>query len=107
MVLRRSPLIATLAAVLLVGSPAAAAPRSFTVVIDRMQFGRTPSELHRGDAIVWVNKDMFQHTASASDGSFDVVLPPGARARTVLQRSGRITIFCRYHPGMRGTLEVK
>jgi plastocyanin len=102
-----APRVAAVAALLLVGSPAAAAPRSFTVVIDRMQFGRTPSELHRGDAIVWVNKDMFQHTASASDGSFDVVLAPGARARTVLKRSGRITFVCRYHPGMRGKLEVK
>lgn len=95
------------AALLGSGPPAAAAPRSFTVVIDAMKFGPVPAGLHKGDTIVWVNKDLFQHTATASDGSFDAIVPPGGRARTVLNRRGEVAFVCRYHPGMRGKLRIR
>jgi plastocyanin len=94
-------------AALLVASPAMAAPRTYTVVIDKMKFGPLPAGLHKGDAILWVNRDFLRHTATAADHSFDVDLKPGAKAKTVLQKSGSIPFVCRYHPGMRGVLQVK
>jgi plastocyanin len=63
--------------------------------------------LHKGDVITWDNRDILRHSATASDHSFDADLPPGAKARTVLTRSGAISFVCRYHPGMRGVLQVK
>jgi plastocyanin len=94
------------AAVLLV-SPAIAAPRTYTVVIDKMKFGSPPTRLHKGDAIVWVNRDFLRHTATAADHSFDVDLQAGAKAKTVIRKSGFIPFVCRYHPGMKGVLQVK
>ena len=105
---RRCPLYAASAGALLLAiSPAAAAPRTYTVVIEKMKFGTVPSGLHKGDAILWVNKDFLKHSATASDKSFDADLPAGAKAKTVLTKSGSVAFVCRYHPGMRGVLQVK
>ena len=105
---RRRPLyVASVGALLLTVSPAAAAPRTYTVVIDKLKFGAVPAQLHKGDAIVWANRDMLRHTATAADHSFDVDLQPGKAAKTVLSKSGSIAFACRFHPGMRGVLQVK
>lgn len=103
-----SLMIATLgAATFIAMSPAAAASRTFTVAIDKMKFGPIPTTVKRGDAIVWVNRDILRHSATATDHSFDADLPPGTRIRIVLNKSGVINFSCRYHPGMRGTLKVR
>jgi plastocyanin len=106
--LRRRPLYAACAgALLLAGSPAATAPRSYTIVIEKLKFGPLPAELHKGDSIVWVNRDFLRHSATAADHSFDADLPAGAKATIVLRKTGTIPFVCRYHPGMRGVLHVK
>lgn len=105
---RRRPLcVAGVGALLLAVSPAAAAPRTYTVAIDKLKFGPIPAQLHKGDSILWVNKDMLRHTATAADRSFDVDLQPGKAGKTVLNKAGAIAFVCRFHPGMRGVLQVK
>lgn len=94
-------------ALLLAAPPAAAASRTYVVTIDRLKFGPVPGNLRVGDAIMWVNRDILRHTATAKDHSFDADLPPGAKVRMVLKTSGSIPFICRYHPGMRGVLQVK
>ena len=76
------------------------------VVIDAMKFGPMPAGVRAGDKIVWVNKDMFRHTATAKDGSFNVDLPPGAKGASIVKKAGAIQVICRYHPGMRALLKV-
>jgi len=94
-------------AVLLLTSPAiAAAPRTHVVVIDKMKFGPLPASLRSGDTILWVNKDMFRHTATARNGSFNVDLPPNSRGKTVIRANGTLAFYCKYHPAMTGTLKV-
>lgn len=87
-------------------SAASVAPKVHTVVIDKMKFGALPSGLRVGDTIQWVNKDMFRHTATAKDGSFNVDLAPGAKGTTRLTKAGAIAFFCRFHPGMTGQLAI-
>ena len=99
--------VASGGALLLSAPSAAAAPRVYTVVIEKMKYGPLPAQLHKGDAIIWVNRDFLRHSATASDHSFDADLPAGARVKTVLTKSGAIAFVCRYHPGMRGVLQVK
>jgi plastocyanin len=106
--LRHAPLcVASVAALLLAATPAAAAPRTYVVVIDKLKFGPLPSVLHKGDTIVWINHDLFRHTATAANHSFDVDLQPGAKAALVMKSTGAIPFVCRYHPNMRGVLVVK
>ena len=99
------PLLAGLA-VLLLTSPASAAPRMHVVIIDQMKFGAVPAGIRAGDAILWVNRDMFRHTATARNGSFNVDIAPGGRAKTVVRAKGAFGFYCKFHPGMTGTLKV-
>ena len=104
----RTPNLLCAAAALLLPMPlAAAAPHTYTVVIDKLKFGAVPAELHKGDAILWVNRDILRHSATAVNHSFDIDLPAGAKAKMVLKSSGSIPFVCRYHPGMRGVLRVQ
>lgn len=105
--LRRSIVLAAGGGALLSACPAMAVPHTYIVVIDKMKFGPTPSQLRTGDAIVWINRDFLRHGATAADHGFNVDLPPRTKARTVLAKRGTIPFVCRYHPGMRGTLVVK
>ncbi|HEX8233311.1 MAG TPA: plasmid stabilization protein [Caulobacteraceae bacterium] len=87
--------------------PAAPAGRTATIVVDQLAFGPAPEGLKVGDTVVWVNRDVLQHSATAGDKSFDVELPAGASARTTLTKAGTINYVCRYHPGMTGVLRVE
>lgn len=85
----------------------AAPPRVHVVALKDMAFGPLPQDLRVGDVIEWVNADIFQHTATARDRSFDVELKPKARARTVLRKPGVLAVYCRYHPGMTAKAQVR
>jgi len=96
---------ASLAALLPVAPAAAAAPRTHVIVMDKMKFGALP-QARVGDSIVWINRDILRHTATARDGRFNVDLAAGAKGRTVVRKAGAISFYCKYHPGMRGVLRV-
>jgi plastocyanin len=91
---------------LLVATGAAAAPKVHVVVLDKMAFGPAPPGLRVGDVIEWRNQDLFQHSATARDRSFDIVLRPGGRARVTLRKPGAVQVYCRYHPAMKLALSV-
>lgn len=95
---------AVLAALPLLAGPAVAAPAVHTIVIDKMKFGPLPPNLRAGDVIVWINKDLFRHSATARNGSFNLDLPPKATGRTLVTGKGTIAFLCKYHPGMKGML---
>jgi plastocyanin len=82
---RRCPLYAAgVGALLLASSPASASPHTYTVVLDKLKFGPLPAQLHKGDTIIWANRDILRQTATASDQSFDVDMQPGNAGMTVL-----------------------
>lgn len=88
-----------------VSTPAAAAPHTYTIMVDKMKFGPVPTGLRAGDRIIWVNRDFLRHSATAAEKSFDLDLPPSSR-RVLVVRRGTFHIICKYHPGMRTTLKV-
>ena len=108
---RARTLILTLGAALAVsgcGAPKGAPPpgRTHTITISQLAFAPKITAARAGDTIVWINKDFLRHTATAVGGAFDVDLPPGATARTVLRQTGTVKFFCRYHPGMTGEVSA-
>ncbi|MEO9132155.1 MAG: hypothetical protein ABI240_13210 [Sphingomonas sp.] len=103
--------MATLAIAVLVATvplPLAASPghKTYTIVIDKMKFGPVPAGLRVGDTIIWANRDLFRHTATAVDRSFNIDLMPSKSGRLVLKHSGIIQFSCTYHPGMKGQITV-
>jgi plastocyanin len=90
----------------LVSGPAAAA--SHEVVIEGMAFVPAQLKVKQGDMVVWVNKDMFAHTASAQDRSFDTgEMAPGDRKAFVAAKRGTVPYVCTFHPSMKGMLIVQ
>jgi plastocyanin len=81
------------------------APRPVTVTIDKLAYGPLPAGLHVGDTIIWVNRDIFRHSVTAT-GHFDLDLAAGATGRMNLGRAGLFPFACKYHPGMKGILKV-
>lgn len=81
-------------------------PAVHVIVLDKMVFGPMPTGVRAGDIIEWVNRDIFEHSATARDGSFDIDLKPGATVRTTA-KAGSFAFFCKFHPGMTGTLVAK
>lgn len=85
---------------------ASAAGQVHVITIANMAFGPPPAGLRVGDTVEWVNADIFRHSVTARDRSFDIDLPPKTRGRLVLMRAGTVAYACRFHPGMTGRLTV-
>lgn len=87
--------------------PAQAEGRTHVIEISKMAFANAPDGIRVGDTIVWHNKDVVSHTATAFSGAFDVVIPAGAEGRTVVKTAGVYPYFCRFHLAMKSALSVQ
>ncbi|UWU24969.1 amicyanin (plasmid) [Rhizobium sp. CB3060] len=79
----------------------------YQIAIANMKFGLPPATLHVGDVIVWRNDDIFRHTATARDASFDIDLPAKSQKKMTIERTGDVKFYCRFHPMMIGELNVQ
>ena len=79
-----------------------------TVRIEVKSLAFTPAEITArvGDTIEWLNDDFVAHTATARNGEWDVKLAPHASGRTVVNGSGKVEYYCRYHPNMKGQVTI-
>ena len=91
------------AALVLSASPAMAA--TIEVTIEKLVFSPANIEAKMGDTIEWVNKDAFAHTATVK-GGWEVMIPPKATASLTLKTAEAVDYFCRFHPNMKGRLDV-
>ncbi len=86
------------------GAPA----RRHTVTIELFKFKPTVIEVAVGDTIVWENRDIVPHTATANDKSWDSGnIAAHGRAITIAKRKGGQEFLCVYHPNMKGKLVVR
>ena len=86
----------------------AAKPVTHTVTIDATSYTPTRLSVHVGDTVVWVNKDLIPHTATAKAGIFDSkVLATGATFRFTVKAKGGTDYACLFHPTMKGILRVE
>jgi len=52
-----------------------------------------------------VNKDVIAHTATVK-GGWEVMIPPKKSASLTLKAAGAVDYFCRFHPNMKGHVNV-
>ena len=88
-------------------APSAALAAEYQVTIAEMKFKALPDTLYVGDVILWRNDDIFRHTATARDKSFDFDLLPGSEERMIIRQGGAVDFYCRFHPAMVGKLNVQ
>lgn len=94
-----------LLAVLALSSPAIAG-ESIHVTIRELKFDPPKISAHVGDTIKWTNQDIVEHSATALNKEFDMVIPANGVGRVTLDRPGTIDYFCRFHPFMKGEIVV-
>jgi plastocyanin len=86
----------------------ASVARADTIQVKMEKLGFVPAEVtaHVGDTIEWVNSDFVAHTATARDGSWDVLIPVNAKKTVVLKTEGTVDYYCKFHPNMTGKILV-
>jgi plastocyanin len=76
------------------------------VKIEKLSFMPSQITAHVGDTIEWVNADFVAHTATARDGTWDVMIPPAATVSVVLKSDGTVDYYCKFHPNMTGQITI-
>jgi plastocyanin len=94
-------------ALALLALPTLAGAATQTVIIEGMKFQPANVTVKPGDTIVWQNKDVVPHTATAA-GKFDSKNVDGGQSWTwTAGAKGRYDYVCTYHLGMKGTVVVE
>jgi len=95
-----------LGAVVLAATAGASRAEIVQVKIEKLAFTPQQVSAHVGDRIEWVNGDFIAHTASARDGSWDVMIPANGTGSLVLKTAGTFDYYCKLHPNMTGSISV-
>ena len=78
------------------------------VIIKQMHFDPPQMTIRTGETVEWKNEDIFSHTVTAYDGSFDSgLIAPGGSWQMTVKRAGKFGYHCRSHPNMTATLIVE
>jgi len=96
----------SIGAFLLVLVAGSARAETIQVKIEKLAFSPPQVTAHVGDTIEWVNKDFVIHTATARNGSWDVMIPPATTASVVLRTDGTVDYYCKFHPNMTGQITI-
>jgi plastocyanin len=85
-----------------------AGAKSFVVTMQIIGFEPQILAVASGDRVTWVNKDLFPHTATADDKTFDShSIAPTGTWTFVAGKPGTYTYTCTFHPTMKGTIKVR
>ena len=84
-----------------------APPKVHKIEIRQMQFVPAMLEVQRGDTVIFTNKDIVVHDATARSGKAwkSPALVPGDSWRLVIDKSA--DYFCSFHPVMKGRIVVR
>jgi plastocyanin len=88
--------------------PVDAMAATYDVVIEQMRFDPPTLAIARGDRVVWINKDLFPHTATADANVFDSHDIAADTSWSYMAReTGCYAYSCKLHPTMRAVLNVR
>lgn len=76
------------------------------IEIRKFKFHPSSLDVSPGDTIVWINKDIVPHTATADDKAWDSPkLGKNEEWEMVVQSATSETYFCRFHPNMKARIK--
>lgn len=77
------------------------------VTIDSTSFVPAVLDIKVGDSVVWENKDIVAHTATAK-GTFESgAIQSGKSWKRTFTTKADLEYLCRYHPTMKGRVRVQ
>ena len=75
------------------------------VVMKAMSFQPAALNVRAGETVVFRNEDIFAHTVTADDGSFDSgLIQPGESWKITMPKTASLAYHCRPHPNMKAKL---
>jgi plastocyanin len=77
------------------------------VTIEGSRFTPSTLTVRAGDSIVWVNKDLFPHTATSAAHFDSNAIAPEQSWTYKASAKGDFAYVCAYHPTMKATLRVE
>jgi plastocyanin len=83
-----------------------AARKVVRVAINDLAFSPPEVTAKVGDTIEWANGDFVDHTATDKGGAWDVAIAAGKTAQLPLTTAGTFAYYCKFHPGMTGSIHV-
>ena len=96
-----------LCAIPIAGLEQPASSATHVVVIKQMHFDPQTVSAKVGDTVQWKNQDIFTHTVTANDGSFDSgPIAPGQSWTKTFMVPKTVGYHCRPHPNMSAQLSV-
>jgi plastocyanin len=91
-----------------IGLSAPAGAETHTVRMEGVKFVPETLTVKRGDVVVWVNKDLFPHTATGEKREFDSGnIAPDQSWKYTATKAGTFSYVCTLHPTMKGALIVR
>ena len=105
--MKRRSLLPVSALLLAAALPFAVRAETHTITIDGMKFSPETVTVKAGDRIVWNNKDVVPHTATAKDVFDSGAIAVGKSWSHVAPKPGKYDYVCTFHPGMKATLIVQ
>jgi plastocyanin len=88
--------------------PLAGGGRTHTIVVSQFRYTPPVLTVAAGDTVVWDNRDVVPHTATANGGAWDSGdIAAKSRRVLVLRKQGEFTYDCLYHSNMKGKLIVR
>lgn len=88
------------------GAQAGIAGEVVQVKISDLAYSPADITIKAGTTVEWVNNDFVDHTATATNGNWDVMIAAEKSARHTFKHTGTTKYFCRFHPDMTGTINV-
>jgi plastocyanin len=89
-------------------TPVADAAASTSVTIKDFEFAPASITVNVGDTVTWTNQGPTEHSATASDGTFDTgIMGKGKSGSHTFTEAGTIAYICTPHPFMKGTVVVQ
>jgi len=105
--MKRRRLFPVCALVLAAALPLAARAATHTITIEGMKFSPETVTVKAGDRIVWNNKDVVPHTATAKGVLDSGAIAVGKSWSHAAPKAGKYDYVCTFHPGMKATLVVQ
>lgn len=106
---KAAPGIFVLGALALLAHASVAAETHRVRIVD-MKFVPETLTIHAGDTVEWTNEDLVPHTVTeeAKKPKLDSGMINGsARFNSQFKKPGEIPYFCRFHPLMKGKIQVR
>jgi plastocyanin len=101
-----TPWAAVLLPLMACTTPSPAFARVIKVRIVEMAFIPQNVSVKGGDTVEWTNGDFVDHTATANDNRWDVLIKAGQSAQHKFMQLGSMKYFCKIHPDMAGIIIV-